>query len=116
MRRVVPLFAFALCLIALPLLAASADQAPAATDHPGCVNMTPIESYTMDDQPVEWTDSLSTPDPSEQGAGCTGWADCYGGGRVTCSGTWSCWGISECYAYCDGNYVWCSYRPHPCPV
>lgn len=110
MRRVVPLFALALCLVALPALAA--DNAPA---EPTCVNMTPINSQTPDTLPTADPDLLLTPDPSQQ-AGCTGWANCAGGGRVTCSGTWSCWGIDDCYAYCDGSYKWCSYLPHPCPV
>jgi len=114
MRRIVPLFTLALCLVALPVLAA--DQPAAGGDEPACVNMTPIDSYTMDTLPVENGGGvLETPDPSQQ-AGCSGWASCAGGGTVTCTGTWSCWGIDDCYAYCDGTYVWCAYRPHPCPV
>jgi len=113
MRRVVPLFILALCLMALPVLAA--DEAPAAPAEHACVNMTPVNSYTPDMLPLDDSGVLLTPDPTQQ-AGCTGWANCYGGGRVTCSGTWSCWGIDDCYAYCDGSYHWCSYLPHPCPI
>ena len=113
MRRVIPLLTLALCLLALPALAAEEGQA--TSEQPACVNMTPVDSYTMETLPAEGADTLTTPDPSQQ-AGCSGWASCYGGGRVTCNGTWSCWGIDDCYAYCDGTYVWCAYRPHPCPV
>lgn len=49
---------------------------------------------------------------------CTASASCSnaGGGFVSCSGTDECFEIDDCYAYCDGQYHFCSDPPGICPL
>ncbi len=46
---------------------------------------------------------------------CYATASCGTGYSLFCSGTSECFGIDNCYVYCDGNYYWCP-NALQCPV
>ena len=45
-------------------------------------------------------------------AGCSTWARCMDGTRLTCTGMYECFNDVACFVYCDGNIQYC---PVPCP-
>lgn len=45
---------------------------------------------------------------------CSATADCLDGSYASCSGTYNCFAVTGCYAYCDGQKYWCANPQEPC--
>lgn len=114
--RFLTLSIFALFVVlAVPVTAAPADEAPAVTEAVPVPAAEPAPEVVAAPYTPADAGKVQLGDIGAFGS-CSATADCAGGGHASCSApSGSCWFVDGCYAVCNGTYYWCSYRPNPCP-